>query len=91
LTLRVYAHALREEEKDLSFLDLGGTKRHPRGTEVENVLGRKKPLRVTPRRGSRFLEHEAGLEAAEALAVASSATAPPLFSPEPIKSGHFDQ
>ena len=27
LTLRVYAHALREEETDLSFLDFGGTKR----------------------------------------------------------------
>jgi integrase len=28
LTLRVYSHALREEETDLSFLDFGGTKRH---------------------------------------------------------------
>ena len=33
LTLRVYAHALREEEQDLSFRDFGGTKRHPRGTD----------------------------------------------------------
>ena len=32
LTLRVYARALREEESDLSFLDFGGTKRHPGGT-----------------------------------------------------------
>jgi integrase len=32
LTLRVYAHALQEEETDLSFLDFGGTRRHPRGT-----------------------------------------------------------
>jgi len=64
LTLRVYAHALREEEEDLGFLDFGGTKRHPRGTKVENVAGKKKPLRVTPRRGSHFLEHETGLEPA---------------------------
>ena len=35
-TLRVYAHALREEEEDLSFLDFGGTKRHPRGTTSEH-------------------------------------------------------
>ena len=34
MTLRVYAHVLREEETDLSFLDFGGTKRHPRGTKA---------------------------------------------------------
>ena len=27
LTLRVYAHAMREEELDLSFADFGGSKR----------------------------------------------------------------
>jgi hypothetical protein len=37
LTLRVYAHALREEETDLSFLDFGGTRRHPRGTRSGHV------------------------------------------------------
>jgi integrase len=37
MTLRVYAHALREEESDLSFLDFGGTKRPPRGTELPSV------------------------------------------------------
>jgi integrase len=37
LTLRVYAHALREEETDLSFLDFDGTKRHARGTERRAV------------------------------------------------------
>ena len=64
LTLRVYAHALREEETDLSFLDFGGTKRHPRGTQRKAVASTRKPLRATPRRGSRILEHETGLEAA---------------------------
>ncbi len=64
LTLRVYAHALREEESDLSFLDFGGTKRHPRGTKLRAAAGTRKPRRVTPRRGSRFLEHETGLEPA---------------------------
>jgi integrase len=29
LTLRVYAHALREEETDLGFLEFGGARRHP--------------------------------------------------------------
>jgi hypothetical protein len=42
LTLRVYAHALREEETDLGFLDFGGTKRHPRGTSPE-VVGTPPP------------------------------------------------
>ena len=64
LTLRVYAHALREEETDLSFLDFGGTKRHPRGTERRAAAQTKTPLRATPRRGSRILERETGLEPA---------------------------
>ncbi len=64
LTLRVYAHAMREEETDLSFLDFGGTRRHPRGTKRQAVATSRKPLRATPRRGSRFLEHETGLEPA---------------------------
>ena len=64
LTLRVYAHALREEETDLSFLDFGGTRRHPRGTERKAVAPNRKPPRATPRRGSRNLERETGLEPA---------------------------
>jgi len=64
LTLRVYAHALREEETDLSFLDFGGTKRHPRGTKQAASAGERKPRRATPRRGSRKLERETGLEPA---------------------------
>ena len=64
LTLRVYAHAMKEEEADLSFLDFGGTRRHPRGTKVQAVAATKKPHRTTPRRGSRFLERETGLEPA---------------------------
>ncbi len=64
LTLRVYAHALREEETDLSFLDFGGTKRHPRGTEPKRAAAMKKPLRVTPRRGLGSLERETGFEPA---------------------------
>ena len=64
LTLRVYAHALREEETDLSFLDFGGTRRHPRGTERKAVAATRKPRYATPRRGSRFLERETGVEPA---------------------------
>jgi len=62
LTLRVYAHAMREEQTDLSFLDFGGTRRHPRGTKLRAAGHKRKPLRATPRRGSRMLEHETGLE-----------------------------
>ena len=64
LTLRVYAHAMREEETDLSFLDFGGTKRHPRGTKPIATGRKTKPLRATPRRGKRILERETGLEPA---------------------------
>jgi len=64
LTLRVYAHALREEETDLSFLDLGDSKRHPRGTNPKRAIATKKPLRATPRKGSRMLERETGFEPA---------------------------
>ncbi len=64
LTLRVYAHAMREEETDLSFLDFGGTRRHPRGTKRVASVGTRKPRRATPRRGSRKMEHETGLEPA---------------------------
>ena len=64
LTLRNYAHALREEESDLSFLDFGGTKRHPRGTNVSALTPSRKPLRATPRRGSRNMEHETRFELA---------------------------
>ena len=64
LTLRVYAHALREEETDLSFLDFGGTKRHPRGTEPKRAVATEKPVRATPRKSSRMMERETGFEPA---------------------------
>jgi integrase len=64
LPLRVYAHALREEESDLSFLDFGGTRRHPRGTSARLANGTKTPRRAGPRRGRRSLERETGLEPA---------------------------
>jgi Phage integrase family len=62
LTLRVYAHALREEESDLSFLDFGGTKPHSRGTARRAVAAGRKPARATPRRSSRKLARREGLE-----------------------------
>ena len=65
LTLRAYAHALREEEADLSFLDFsGGTKRHPRGTELRAAATSRKPPRATSRRGLKNLERETGVEPA---------------------------
>ena len=64
LTLRIYAHALREEESDLSFLDFGGTKRHPRGTRLSATSEITKPPRANTRRGLKNLEHETGLEPA---------------------------
>ena len=64
LTLRVYAHALSEEEQDLSFLDFGDTKRHPDGTSRVRDEEPRTRGRATPRRSGRTLEHETGLEPA---------------------------
>jgi hypothetical protein len=50
LTLRVYAHALKEEETDLSFLDFAGTGRHPRGTRRAAVSATRRPPRATSRK-----------------------------------------
>ncbi|MEE9606448.1 MAG: tyrosine-type recombinase/integrase [Myxococcota bacterium] len=72
LTLRVYTHALREEETDLSFLDFGGTRRHPRGTERRAAVATKKPPRASRRRGWKNLEHETGLEPATPTLATSS-------------------
>lgn len=58
ITLRVYAHAMKEEETDLSFLDFGGTKRHPDGTRSVAASKRTKPPRLTTRRGLEMMEHE---------------------------------
>lgn len=72
-TLRVYAHPLREEESDLSFLDFsapaGGPKRHPRGTNdsarpQKDEAPSRAPLSGSRRRGSDFLARPARLERA---------------------------
>ena len=50
LTLRVYAHAMPAEDVDLSFLDFGGTKRHPRGTKAVRAVAPNRAHHATPRR-----------------------------------------
>jgi hypothetical protein len=55
---------MKQEETDLSFLDFGGTKRHPRGTRSVTTAKRTKPPRVTPRRGFGNVEHETRFELA---------------------------
>ncbi|NRA08636.1 MAG: tyrosine-type recombinase/integrase, partial [Myxococcales bacterium] len=62
LTLRVYAHALREEEADLSFLDFGGTKRHPRGTKDRSTNPARSAPRSNPRRAMGNVARREGLE-----------------------------
>jgi integrase len=64
LTLRVYAHALREEDTDLSFLDFGGTKRHPDGTNRSAPPSTKRVAAITRRNRRGKLERETGLEPA---------------------------
>ncbi len=77
LTLRVYAHALREEEVDLSLLDFGSTRRHPRGTKLAATAGTKKPPRTTARRRLENLEHETGFEPATLTLATSFGEVPP--------------
>ncbi len=50
LTLRVYAHVLREEEPDLSFLNFAGARRHPDGAPAIPA-DRPRPRRSVTRRG----------------------------------------
>ena len=64
MTLRVYAHALREEETDLSFLDFGGTKRHPRGTNVPGVTQSRSRRTATPRTARDSMARREGLPGA---------------------------
>ena len=60
----MYAHVIPEGPTDLSFLDFGGTKRHPRGTKRIGASAMEKPHRVTPRRGFGIMERETGFEPA---------------------------
>ena len=74
-TLRVYAHALREEETDISFLGFGGSKRHPRGTERRVAAQGRKAIRVTPRRSKGAMARREGFDGQAALADVESANA----------------
>jgi hypothetical protein len=62
LTLRVYAHAMREEETDLGFLDFGGTRRHPRGTERRDAQPARSAPDATMRRARGSLARREGFE-----------------------------
>jgi hypothetical protein len=62
LTLRVYAHALREEETDLFFLDFGGTKRHPRGTDRRAAQPARTARDATMRRAKGRMARREGFE-----------------------------
>ena len=60
--LRVYAHALREEETDLSFLDFGGTQQHPRGTEPRRAQLARTAPRANTRRSMGNVARREGFE-----------------------------
>ncbi len=76
LTLRVYAHAMPEEESDLGFLDFsGGTRRHPGGTTADGRPEPRNLSRATARKGTEKVERETGFEpATTTLATWSSTT-----------------
>ena len=64
LTLRTYAHALREEEVDLSFAEFGGPKRpYAAPPDLEERRNENAPD-LTSRGRSENLEHETGFEPA---------------------------
>ena len=77
LTLCVYAHALREEETDLSFLDFDSTKRHPRGTEHLEVAENQNAPDLSGRGHSVFMEHETRFEFIGSTASATASPAAP--------------
>ena len=64
LTLSVYAHALREEESDLTFPNFHGTKRHPCGTKATKPSIVKRPPSVNMRNGLRKMMTGARFERA---------------------------
>jgi hypothetical protein len=67
LTLKTYAHAIREEEMDLSFADFemrdGSERLYPAPTAATDDQHKNAPG-LTDRGRSHFLEHETGLEPA---------------------------
>ena len=67
LTLRTYAHAIREEEVDLSFADfgdLGDSKRLYTSPSIDPESEDGNAPDLTGRGRWQFLEHETGLEPA---------------------------
>ena len=68
LTLRVYGHAIRSQEEDLSFADFeatkDGTRRPYTDPPLEVASQDAGPEFRSDRRLSRNLEHETGLEPA---------------------------
>ncbi len=67
LTLRTYAHAIREEEMDLSFADFevrdGSERLYPTPTSATDSKHKSAPD-LTSRGRLHFLAHETGLEPA---------------------------
>jgi integrase len=60
LTLKTYAHALREEEADLSFLQFDGPRRPDTALDVEGDSESENAHQLTTDERSRLLEHETG-------------------------------
>ena len=80
LTLQTYAHTIRDEEMGLSIADFttdSSTERPYTAPDILDGAAKGNAPDLTDRGRFERLEHETGLEPAEALAVASSATAPP--------------
>ena len=87
LPLKTYAHAIREEEMDLSFADFevrdGSERLYPAPTSATGDEHKSAPD-LTDRGRLRFLEHETGLEpATPTLATCSGPLIPLRFPTKP--------
>jgi hypothetical protein len=64
ITLRVYTHVIPDEQTDLSFLDFGGTRRHPGGTENIKAAQSAGDDRASHWKREAFMERETEFEPA---------------------------
>ena len=74
LTLKTYTHAIREEEKDLSFLDFDGPKRPDTALDLDATRRNENAHPASAGERLENLEHETGLEPATPTLATSCST-----------------
>jgi len=74
LTLKTYAHAMQEEERDLSFLDFDGPGRPDTALDTAPRTEQEDARQLTTDGHSRNMEHETGFEPATPTLATSCST-----------------